>query len=312
MRQSTITTVHRGLAILLAILLGVEALTGILLSMWYEPSRAPATMPSGIPATVITGERMEPRGVFTDTLGQPGRRTLAPARSTDPITSAAAASTMVAIPSAPGGSIVRSIHHHVAPVLVITAVLLLITTFLTTATVVTTTTAIASVVILALLAWSGRILPDDVYAEISRRIVAHELQDAPFGAFLTVLLGIDAVQPVLNRTFAMHMVLGMAMAAWCVRPLRTVGADRRITLGAAAVGVALLIVAAISPQPASILRDALVGLPGNVHVDVWWLFAPFHVLVAWVGGELAGYLVLGVLGFLLWRGRVRGGNAGNP
>ena len=83
MMQQTawIDTARRMCLGVLAMIIGVELVTGLLLGLLYEPSRMPATTADGRTATVLVGERRENVGPCTDTVGAPATPTLVPARA---------------------------------------------------------------------------------------------------------------------------------------------------------------------------------------------------------------------------------------
>ncbi|HLP27133.1 MAG TPA: cytochrome b N-terminal domain-containing protein, partial [Candidatus Didemnitutus sp.] len=202
------------LGTLLGAMVIVQVVTGTLLALWYVPSRNAATMLDGRMATVSSEQRIETIGNFIDTLGVHGQPTLVPARRGDAVPSQAAASVAVNIANAPAGEFLRNIHHNATGWLYTLSILWLVMLALSRAYRKDGPLWIRAVfvVILVLIgAWSGRLLPDDVYAEISRRIVGHELQEAPFGSFFATLFGADPSHPLLSRTFVMHALVGAAL-----------------------------------------------------------------------------------------------------
>ena len=138
-------------------------------------------------------------------------------------------------------------------------------------------------------AWTGRILPDDIYADVSVRIVGHELLEAPLGDVLVAVLGIVPGEPMLARTYFVHILLGAA-SVWLAYVLWRERQHVPLVVGA---GLAVAIIAAIMPIHAFGARDAVTGLAGTVQVDPWWVIRPLHELVGVLGAELAGYVMLG-------------------
>lgn len=276
----------------LAMLIGMELVTGILLGLLYEPSRMPATTPDGRVATVITGERIERVGPFTDTVGHPSLPSLVAAQPNDGIPSAAATSVNVQIAVSPGGVFIRSIHHTLAGWLVVLAlVVVLLGVFerIYRNTLRDWTMMVMLVVIVLGAAWTGRILPDDVYAEVSLRIVGQELLDAPLGDALVALLGISPGAPHIARTFFMHLILGAA-SVWLAWVLWRERQQLPFVLG---IALSAAGISAMLPMHAFGFRDAVTGLAGTVDVDPWWVIWPLHQLVGALGAELAGYMVVG-------------------
>lgn len=281
-------------AFLFAVVL-VQAGTGLALSLWYVPSRAPAVTDGGKALAITSEMRVDTVGGFLDTLGDGLHAVMVPAHDSDLVPSQAAASIVVGIENAYGGGIVRSIHRNNTIWLYTIGLLwffiLLVTkSYNVDARLWRTSTAFLVLVLAS--AWSGRLLPDDVYAEISSRIVGHELQEAPFGNFIAKLFGVDPHEPMLSRTFILHMAVGVG-AAFLLARYRKVSAQK-ILLTAVVISVCVL-VSALLPLEVLPLRDTLHGNTGEVHVSPWWVVSPLHTLVSWFGAELTGYLILGGL-----------------
>ena len=275
-----------------AMLIGIELVTGLLLGLLYEPSRMPAATPDGRPTTMLMGERVERVGPFTDTVGRPATPSLVPARPGELVPSAAAASVQVQINNAPGGAIARAMHHTLAGWLVVLACFVVVSSAIARVYEHAASTWVMSIgmLIVALAAaWTGRILPDDIYADVSVRIVGHELLEAPLGDVLVAVLGIMPGEPMLARTYFVHILLGAA-SVWLAYVLWRERQHVPLVVGA---GLAVAIIAAIMPIHAFGARDAVTGLAGTVHVDPWWVIRPLHELVGVLGAELAGYVMLG-------------------
>lgn len=282
------------LGLLLSAMVVVQVITGILLSMWYVPSRSAATMPDGTLASITTVQRIENVGNFVDTLGVDGRPTLVPARKGDAVPSQAAASVAVNITNAPAGEFIRTIHHNNTEWLFTLCILWLVLLAMSKAfraDAATWIRAVSALILVLVAAWSGRLLPDDVYAEISRRIVGHELQEAPFGALFATLFGIDPQSPLISRTFVMHVIVGAALTTTLWKPFSAMREGAAITVIAV---IAVVLGTAFIPLESWPLRDLAGGLNGQVHAEPWWVIRPLHTLVEWFGAELAGYLLIAV------------------
>lgn len=281
------------LGLILSAMVVVQVITGILLSMWYVPTRSAATMPDGTMASITTVQRIENVGNFVDTLGVDGKPTLVPARRGDAVPSQAAASVAVNIANAPAGEFIRAIHHNNTGWLYTLSILWLVLLAVSKAFRVDAATwvrAVSAVILVLVAAWSGRLLPDDVYAEISRRIVGHELQEAPFGSFIATLFGVEPNHPLLSRSFIMHLLVGAALITTLWKPLSVM---RGAAITAIAV-IAVVLGTAFFPLESWPLRDVVGGLNGQVHAEPWWVIRPLHTLVEWFGAELAGYLLIAV------------------
>ena len=292
-----------GSAILIFLLLAVQAVTGFLMSMFYVPSRAPALLRSGSHATIVYGERIDTVGSFSDTLGMNGGAALIPASNSDVVPSEATASVVIDITNAPAGAIIRNIHHNNTGWLYGLGIIWLIVLVVRKGYKSEASVWVRAVVYLALIlicAWSGRLLPDDIYAEISRRIVGNELQEAPFGNLISSLFGVDPSYPQLNRTFVMHVFTGVLMLLLLRKPFSCLTG----VIPVAFILAFLLAVSAFIPLDVLAVRDTMTALNGATHVQPWWVISPVHTLVEWVGAELAGYVLIALFIGLLVRGRV--------
>ncbi len=256
-------------------------------------------MPDGTMASITTVQRLEIVGSFVDTLGVDGRPTLVPARRGDAVPSQAAASVAVSIANAPAGEFIRTIHHNNTAWLYTLSILWLVLLTVSKAfraDAATWIRAVSAVILVLIAAWSGRLLPDDVYAEISRRIVGHELQEAPFGSFIATLFGVEPNHPLLSRTFVLHILVGAALTTTLWKPF---SAMKGAAITAIAV-IAVVLGTAFIPLESWPVRDVVGGLNGQVHAEPWWVIRPFHTLVEWFGAELAGYLLLALTLTLLF------------
>ncbi|MEN9281684.1 MAG: hypothetical protein RL594_619 [Bacteroidota bacterium] len=277
----------------------IVVVTGVLLSFWYVPSSQPARTRDGANLTIVTQLRIDTVGRFVDTLrASPSMPRLAPQRSGEVVPSMAQASIRVDISRAPFGAIVRSLHRWISDVLLITAALLVLALAGFKAYELPSGAWKRSLLLLGCIllgGWTGRILVDDVYAEISRRIMGHELSEAPFGGFLVAILGIEPSAAHLARTYSVHaIVLGIGGVLLVSRELRSCLQDVHwLWVGGVTIGVS--VVAGVVAVPEYGLRDAIQGLLGSVSVRPWWGIVPFRSWVQWLGAELAGYVLLGTL-----------------
>lgn len=312
-QQSLQLTANRAGWIVVGLVI-IQAITGILMSMHYVPSDAPARTVDGKPLTITQSLRLDTIGTFIDTLNVPGRTALVPARPGELVPSVAAGSVHVALENAPLGSFIRAMHQHTATALVLTS--------LFWAALLGFAGAYASnprqwlmsigVAVLSLaLAWTGRVLPDDVYSMISRTIVSNELREAPLGDFVTRILGLHYGELSLSRTYIMHaLVMGGGICVLAVRMRLHVPMASRAPMAKAmgyqasqepmakAMGyygiafVAAVLFALGTPIHQYPIRDAIKGVSGGEHVVAWWTIMPIHAWAIWLGAELAGFVAL--------------------
>ena len=274
----------------------IVVVTGILLSMWYVPSSDPLRSSDGTTQTIVTSTRLLHRGPYTDTIEASSLKPrLAPASTNEPVVSAAQSSVRVMIHNAPYGNAVRSIHYWMSDVLL--ALLTALMTVLCVLRTYETDRALwlrsVSLILVALAGgWTGRILVDDVYAEISRRIMGHELQAAPLGNAIASILGIQPGSVLLARTYSVH---GFLLGVLC---LLLITPNLRQMLGQVSrppfLSTALLIAVGVSffSLPDWGMRDAVRGLAGWERVTPWWGIVPFRTWSQWLGSELAGYIMI--------------------
>ncbi|MFM8770857.1 MAG: hypothetical protein ACKOE4_02370 [Candidatus Kapaibacterium sp.] len=293
------SSLERALPILLglsaAVLLVVVA-TGFLLSMWYVPSSEPVRTIDGTAQTIVTSARYLSNGPFTDTITASSMNPqLAPALASEPVVSAAQSSIRVVIHNAPYGSTIRRIHHWMSDILLalLTALMSVLCVLRTYETDRSLWLRILSITLIAVAGgWTGRILVDDVYAEISRRIMGHELQTAPLGNVIAAVLGIQPGALHLARTYSVHGFLLSVLGLLLITP------DLRQVLRQASrpplLSTALLLAIAVSfiALPEWGMRDAVRGLAGWEHVTPWWGIVPFRTWSHWLGSELAGYVMI--------------------
>ena len=281
---------------LTAAVLLIVVFTGILLSMWYVPSSDPLRSTDGTPQTIVTSTRLLRSGPYTDTVSASLQKPqVAHALDGEPVVSAAQSSIRVSIQNAPYGTTIRRIHHWMSDVLLVmlTALLGLLGLLRTFETDRSAWVRFLTLMLIAVAGgWTGRILVDDVYAEISRRVMGHELSNAPLGGFITSVLGIDPGSLLLARTYSAHIflfgVLGLLMITPDVRQLlRDASRPPLLSTGLLiALGVSSLTV------PDWGLRDAVKGLAGWERVSPWWGIVPFRNWSQWLGSELAGFLAI--------------------
>lgn len=284
------------------LLVAVQVMTGILLAMHYVPSEQPARTPSGLPGTIVHADRVlvwraSPEA-WPDTLALPGDHVLVPAERADVVPSEAGASVALTIRhQVPGGATFRTVHHVVTPVLVVAAFLLVIVWMFGKGAFQGAwrwNAVLASLVLAMAAAYSGRLLPDDVYAATSRAVVGHAMEEAPFGAILSVGLGLAGT---LATSYAMHtLVLPLFLSVMLCLLLRSATPSWR-----AALVIVTVMTAAAALMPVSWMtpRDVLHGANAGYEGGPWWIFVPFEVLEDAVGAELGGYLVIVLAALLL-------------
>lgn len=283
----------------------IQAITGILMSMYYIPSDAPARTVDGKPLTLTSSLRLDAVGTFIDTLNIPGTTALVPARQGELVPSVAAASVHVALENAPLGGFVRAMHQHTATALVLTSLFWAVLLGFAGAYASNARQWLMSigVVVLALaMAWTGRVLPDDVYSMISRTIVSNELREAPLGDFITRVLGLHYGELSLSRTYIMHaLVMGAGICAMAVSMAKAMGwsmpqvpMDKAMGYYAVALASSVLFALGrdIHQYP---IRDAVKGVSGGEHVYAWWTIMPIHAWAIWLGAELAGIVAIVVV-----------------
>ncbi len=330
----------------IAVLLVVQAISGILLSMLYVPSEHAQRDDRGrvqalAYATGLVRLQVTSRADVLDTIARTPRMLLVSLDSAERIAdvfeadarhisllrdasgaplvpSAAATSLTIAISNdAAGGAFIRRLHHANTIVLVL-AVLLAFAAFLHGADNRLLWGTLALVFALCA-AYTGRLLPDDVYALVSRSITSTILEhDAPFGGVLALLFGVaGSTVRALSTTATMHsIVLPACMVIAVVQMLRTAKVslhDVSKSLLALSIlsAVAYVVFSARIPLGGVFLpRDTMHGAAVTMDVQPWWPFRLPNNLITWLGAELASYLVLGVLVALLtmawWQGRVGG------
>lgn len=306
--------VHIVLQIII-ILIIVQALTGMLLSLHYTPDGGAAEVRPGEPATIIHATKVILRDA--DTLALAGEYALVPADVDDVVPSEAGASVSLTIEHhVPFGSIIRRIHHTNTSLIMIAVVALLALlvvqrAWLTQGVVWSTMIFIALILLGA--AFTGRLLPDDIYSNVSALIVRHELPEAPFGSTLTTMLGLRASEsarlstPNAIHTLFMPVLLAVGICVLWRRlgePLRH--SPSRLSVIVCAIAVAFSTVLHVTHYPA---RDVSNSVHQSVAAQPWWPFAVPNVLVSWLGAELAGYLAIAAFVALvtlpLWTRRTR-------
>jgi len=237
-------------------------------------------------------------------------------RSGQPIVpSVASVSLEVHLADTPLGLTVRRLHFALTSVLVGTVICLLILLAFESAAVSLSqwVPAVTAVPVVVLAAWSGRLLPDDLYALASRNIVTSELGSIPFGAMFSALFGLDTVLPSPIRNYAMHCFV-LPVTFWCLqrdtlKSMRGHGNRWFIAVMLCVVAATVAIVLAptsIDPE-ATLIRDAV--QPQSISHDVlpWWIVRPASLWAGILGADLVGYLgltsFLAVVTMPLWRSR---------
>lgn len=231
------------------------------------------------------------------------------------VPSVASVSLEVHLADTPLGQTVRRLHFALTSVLVGAVLCLLILLAFESAAVPLSlwVPSVTAVPVVVLAAWSGRLLPDDLYALASRNIVTSELGNIPFGSVLAALFGLDTVLPSPIRNYAMHCFV-LPVTLWCLqretlKSMRGHG-KRWIIAGvlfvvAAAVAI-ILAPMSIDPE-ATLIRDAV--QPQSISHDVlpWWIVRPASTWAQILGADLVGYLgltsFLAVVTMPLWRSR---------
>ncbi|MBU3699877.1 MAG: hypothetical protein FGM33_07695 [Candidatus Kapabacteria bacterium] len=291
-----LTSLSDNLLAVAVVLVIVIGLTGAALSFWYVPSSQPLRTADGRGLTILTQSRIDSIGGFVDTLrATPQMPRTATARSSDIVPSQAQASIRVDVQNAPAGGIVRRIHAGASDVLLVVLVILccLLVVEGRYARQPSTWQRLVVMTLLVLAGgWTGRILVDDVYAEISRRVMAHELSQSPFGSAVARLLGVESGGVRLARTAIVHVLLiGVLTLYFSLRGWRTLwdGINKPLTLGISAFGIAAGYAIGYADWG---VRDAVQGLHGTEKVTPWWGIQPLRAWTQWIGTELTGYLVI--------------------
>lgn len=329
---------------ILALLVVVQGVTGILLSMRYVPSERPEVDAMGrrralAYATSLVRLHPTSRVDVVDTLATRPTFLLLALDSTDRVAdlveadarhvsimrdamgtpivpSVAAASVVISISTdAPFGATIRAIHH-------VNTILLLAVAVLYFAALLGTVNAAlpwATLLLLGLLcaAYTGKLLPDDLYANVSRSITASVLDhDVPFGGVLSTLFGVrNGTVGALTTTATMHgIVFAGCIIALVLLCLRASGQQLRsqwrllVVVGSVLTLAAILALQPLTMDAASMPRSTNGGLQSTATITPWWPFRLPNTLIAWFGAELASYLVLGVICALLtmawWKGSV--------
>ena len=209
------------------------------------------------------------------------------------------------------GSVIRRIHH-TNTLFLLVAVLVLLVLFVMQRVWLSHAALwsmlVVLVVVLLASAFTGRLLPDDVYSSVSRAIVGHELSEAPFGSILTSILGLNASQVArLSMPYAIHaLFLPMVLSVGICLLWRRIGQPSIISVVGAAVVIAL---SAALPVTHYAVRDVLRDANAYSVMEPWYPFIVPNTLVNWFGAELAGYVSLAAFSVLvtlpLWVRRSR-------
>lgn len=294
----------------------VLATTGIALATMYRPSPwAEEVVPGQVARIATAGDMPVVDPLFGDTVLLPGETGLVAAVSAaDRVPSQAAASVLVDIDHRmPGGAALRAIHHHGTSVAVVLAVAFVSLCLAGMAVPDRRwTLGVLLMVVLMVAAWTGRLLPDDIYASVSYAIVGSALREAPLGWLIGPVLSVGAeARDVLPRTYAVHaMVMGPAALAlaWLVRD-RSVGRWQLVGIGGGLLAVLACGAVGLASGAEALPRSVWAAGGGNAyHVEPWWMFRWLTAWNDWFGAELAGSVVLLWFGSLLtmpwWYGRL--------
>lgn len=278
----------------------MQAFSGIMLSLHYVPDGGAAEVRPGVPGAIHAGPETLVR--HGDTIAFAHQPVLAEASSEDAVPSGAAASVFLTIEEhVVGGALLRALHTICASLLIISLVLLVILLALDRGWLQRRGLWLASVlgvVVVLVSAYTGRLLPDDVYAYISGQIVRHELAEFPLGGMVTSMLGLNAsAQSRLSMPFAMHAILLPVMLTvglclfwrWFSRP-------SLLAVALCAISIALGIFLLPGTYP---VHDVLHGTQTDISATPWWPFVVPNAAVSWLGAELAGYLGYAILLALL-------------
>lgn len=271
---------------MVAAALVVCCVTGIALQMYYVPSSATARDERGRPLSVVSAEYTPIVNDTGDTLALPGQRALV-AQPGGKAVSVAAASVQVDIEHATGGSLIRYLHGASTVVLLIAAAGAVVAGALACTWkhgfLWPSLCAIPVIAIVA--AWTGRLLPDDAYAEASRTVVGNAIRLDMVGASIVrSLTGLTMpIDNTLPRILSVHAwlttiplvaLIGVVIKRW-----------RWPSAAELAIVVAALCCLCWLVYPLT-LADQTGSNP-------WWPFLPAHVLAAVLGGaDAASYLLM--------------------
>jgi hypothetical protein len=224
-----------------------------------------------------------------------------------PVHGTAAASVRAIEADVVGGTVVRALHHHATTVLLVASLAwcgMLAWTWRDDRRQWWAVTGMAMLAFVG--AWTGRLLPDDHYAQTSRSVMQFGLHEGHGGTIVGTLLGLRSTgTSAMATTFAMHALVGLAAVIGLLLWLRTRVAWRQAPeQWSMAVGLAVMI---------ALGRALPLVIPGTV-ADVdpsrpWWMFLPLHHLSNALGAELASIFLWGLAGIVAglpwWVGRVR-------
>ncbi len=277
----------------------------MLLSLHYVPDAGAAEV-LGQPATIVHAQqtivRGQPKGLDvstpslpTDTLAIAGEYALVPADTNDVVPSVAASSVSLTIEHhVAGGSVVRSIHYANTSLLILVLLILFVLLVIRRAWLTEGTVwmvVIVGVVLLLAAAFTGRLLPDDVYSNVSSSIVRHELAEFPLGSSLVTMLGLDASgSSRLSVPFAIHtLFIPVVLAVGVCLLWRRLGSPTLRTVVHCAI---ILVFTTFLTMPYYPVQDVRGSVQQMVTVTPWWPFVVPSALVSWLGSELAGYLTM--------------------
>jgi quinol-cytochrome oxidoreductase complex cytochrome b subunit len=292
---------------IIILLIIIQALTGILLSLHYVPDSGAAEVRSGVPGTMHYSD--VPLIREGDTLAAARVHTLVPAVKGNIVPSGAAASVSLTIErQVSGGAAIRLIHHANASALIVVCLTLFVLLVMTKAWMTNRVlwwTVVIGMVVMLVEAFTGRLLPDDVYSYVSSQIVRHEVSEFPFGSTIAAMLGLNAAPAArLSTPYVIHSNLLPAIITIGVCFLwRQFGRPSTASLIGCAIAVIIGTLTSTAYYP---VRD-LSNIQAYGSVAPWWPFAVPNLIVTWFGAELAGYLamalLLGLLTLPLWTRR---------
>lgn len=270
---------------MVAAALVVCCVTGIALQMYYVPSSATVRDERGRPLSVVGAENTPIVNDTGDTLALPGQRTLLvqPGGKT---VSVAAASVQVDIENATGGGVIRFLHGSATVVLLIAAAGAVVAGALAcTWKHGFLWPSLCAIPLIAVVAtWTGRLLPDDAYAEASRTVVANAIRLDMVGAgMVRSLTGLTMpIDNTLPRILSVHAWLTtiplIVLVGMVIKRQRWPSAADLAAVLAALFCLCWLV------YPLTLV-DQTGSFP-------WWPFLPAHVLAAVLGGADAASYVL--------------------
>lgn len=200
----------------------------------------------------------------------------------------------------PFGSSVRSVHHYSTSLFIVALVVLLCCLGWMNTIPKQRWYAVLGMVGMGLLAaWTGRLLPQDVYAQTSQLVVGFGITEAPFGWVLSTLLGLSAQSTVfLTQILTVHTfvcgALLVAIGIWLKKfSNNTQQWWQLLVASSMAVLGTVFLNAPLSEQAGFAQHSAWAGGP-------WWMFRFIHNWNEWFGAELTSYILSVLLAVLVW------------